>query len=291
MQNSEATPASQNLDLGAPVAGENQQPKLSDLEQVAALLESDGEDSADSEESQRQAEADAKNSDAPEGEKPKPKAAPPKSLDALAESAGIKASDLYKFEIGLPGEEGNKTTLGEMKDAFTSAQNLDLDRLRFEETRSTKEKEFLRSSQELQEIVSMLPKAAISKSLLEAVAARRAETTRREESLTLAAIPSWEDSETETRERTEMGEFMEQYGFPKNYAGSLIHSATLALVRDAMLRERRITKALEQVKTARKPGHRQTPTQPKPRQQPRRRAGGRQSSEVSQVAELLANET
>lgn len=266
-------------------AGEDSPPSASQLDEVAKLLAGD-DDAGEAEKPTDDADAKPEDDSEDAGAEKPDNDGPPKTLDDLAEKLGVKAADLYDIEVGLPGDGDKTITLGKLKDGFIAADALEVERLTFEETRTEKEAALMRGTQELTEIVAMLPRSALTDDLLQAVANRRAEITRREEKLTLDAIPEWSDEDVETRERQEIGEFMGKYGFPKNYVSQLVDHRTIRLVRDAMLREQRIRKALEQVTTVRKPGHPSKPPPSKPKRQSKRRTR-RVTDEVAQVKELL----
>lgn len=250
------------------------------LDQVAALLA--GEEPEDNLEETSQGSESSPETDA-KGK--------PKTLADLAETLGLEVKDLY--EIAVPFDTGNNEaetrTLGEIKDAISDRDSFEVDRLTWEEDRQKAEAKILRSNQELQELVSMLPRSALSQDLLEKVARKRARLMETEEKLTRDAIPTWVDDQVETRDREAMSEHLADYGFPANYLDQVIDHRTLKYIRDNMLRQKRIERALEQVKTVKRPGH--SPSKPTEKTQTKRPVSrgpkSRVRNQVDQVAELL----
>ena len=272
---------------------ENDEPKKSELEQVAALFR--GEDGDTPDERENAQESQAPDDDGGELAEKSANNAPPKSLDELAEKLGIKTADLYALEIGQPGESGKTITLGELKDLAQTQDGFQVEQLEWEEKRAEREAELMRSMGELQELVAMLPKSAISQDLLRKVATRRAQAAEAEERATLRVIPDWRDGEAKQRDLLKMSEHLARYGFPANYAESIVDHRTLFFIRESMLREQRIKRALGEVSTVRKPGHATKPSStskpPRKESQPRR-GRGHSSAErgaVAQVRDLLLN--
>lgn len=290
MPESENTP-----ETAKPDSAETRKPAPSELESVAALLRGDEPDKGDQDggdEPRGEREPDQVDDGADESEaKPEraEKQGAPKTLNDLAERLGVKAADLYALEIPH-GDNGESFTLGELKDIGATKDSLEVDRLNWEESKAKKEREFLRAQSELSELVSMLPKSAISQELLDNVARRRAATAEREEAATLRVIDAWQDGDVRAREEKQIDGMLEEYGLPRGYLNTILDHRVRALLRDSMLRKQRIEAALEQVKTVRKPGH-----SPSKRPQRPSSSSSRQSrrpssqNKTAQVAELLRN--
>jgi hypothetical protein len=281
---------------GGKRAGEMPEPTASELDQISKLLA--GEDDQDDDQDDQRAETraddqggapgDESQDDESEARAETRKSGKPKNLEDAAKRLGLEVTDLYALEIPLSdvNDEKRAVKLGELKDAFDKRDRLEVDQLAWEETKAEKEREFLRSAQELQELVGMLPKAAISKELIHAVQAKRQALVTREEKRTLDAIPSWKDDDAQARDREAMAGHLSQYGFPANYLDSLVDHRTLVYVRENMQRQQRIEKALEQVRTVRKPGHSPSTRPSRSSRQPQQKTR-RTDSQVSQVAKLL----
>jgi len=212
----------------------------------------------------------------------------PKTLEGLAEALGVKVADLYEIEIPLGiTDESESMTLGQFKDIAKESAQFEVDKLTWAEQKTQDEQRILRSNQELAELVSMLPKSALSEQFLQSVRTRRAEAMRAEEIATLDAIPGWKNDDVKAAERTRMAEHLSAYGFPVDYLDSVIDHRTTKYIRDNMLRQERIEKALAQVKTVRKPGHAPSAPPAKPKATATRRAQGPQSNVRNQVAQVV----
>ena len=268
---------------------ETREPSPSDLDAVAALLAGDEPDQDESGDATDQADESQGDETEAESETTKPKPAKPENLAQLAEALGVEVADLYAIEIPFDAGDGeSKTrTLGEIKDAIADNDSLEVDRLAFEETRRDAEKEFRKNSQDLADIVAALPRAALSKDLLQKVATKRAELVERENRMTLKTIREWNDQDVEARDRQAMQKHLSEYGFPEGYLDELVDHRTLAFLRDATQRKMRIDAALAQVRKVSKTGHKPS-TKPsrKAAPKPERRAR-RVNSQISQVADLL----
>ncbi len=287
-------PGSANSPETADNSAETREPTGSEIDQVAALLRGEEPDQGDQGKGGDADDQDGQDGDSESGassETGKSKGKP-KNLEALAETLGIEAADLYKIEIPFDAGDGKSETktLGEIKDSFADRSTFEVDKMAWEETRTKRENDLVKSTQELSEIVSMLPKSAISDQLLERVARRRADLVEQETRLTRQVIPEWSSEDVETQDRKAMSEHMADYGFPSGYIDSIVDHKTLRYIRESMLREQRITRALEQVKTVRKAGHKPS-GKPSGKTAPTRKGGtspsSRNRSQVSQVAELL----
>lgn len=278
-------PDSQNTPETAASNAETREPTKSELDQVSALLRGEEPDQGD-QGNQDDQDGDSENSDASsETDKPKGK---PKNLEALAETLGLEVKDLYEMEIPFAdGDDVTHKTLGEVKDEISERSTFEVDRLAWEEQKTDRDNQVVKSMQEIQEIVSMLPKSAISEQLVQAVARKRAVMVETETRMTRQVIPEWTNEDVEERDRAAMREHLGEYGFPENYLDNLVDHKTLRYIRESMKRQQRIERALEQVKTVRKPGHKPSG---KPTGKPATRGKARTSrvqTQVGQVAELL----
>lgn len=260
-------------------SGESQENK-SQLEQVAELLQ--------------EPEPDAKANGAGDGESEKPgesqEKGKPETINEFAEMHGVDVKDLYAMKFNFGEGDGESRTLSELKDIASNANQFEVDRLTFEETKTKRETDFVRANAELQDLVNMLPKNAVTPELLQVIANKRAAAVEREHGLTLTAIPEWNDSDKEATERTSMREHLSAYGFAPGYLDSIADHKTLKYIRDNMQRQQRIERVLAQVKQVNKPGHKPS-GKPSPGAKPNARAGGERTRTVEQqtaaVAELL----
>lgn len=277
-----------NSDAGGREDGE---PTASELEQVARLLGGDSDGKAAQREN---ADNEQHEPDEDGGERENASDAPPTTLEAVAEKLGVSVADLYALEIGQPGDGEEKITLGQLKDMAQEKGSFKVEQLEWEEKRAAREAELVKSMSELQDLVAMLPKSAISQNLLQAVASKRAATLEAEALATVRAIPSWSNDDAKASDLRAMNKHLERYGFPANYAEQIVDHRTLFFIRESMLREQRIAKALEQVSTVRKPGHATKPSsssKPPRKQQPAQHRGRgnvrNRGNEVAQVLQIL----
>jgi len=256
---------------------ETPEPAKGTLDELGALLS--GEDVGNN---------DA--SDAPETTPETAAKGKPETLKDLAETLGLEDADIYAIKV--PFDQGNNEaeprTLGEIKDLVADVDEFEVTRLAWEEKRTERENDLTRSMQELSEIVSMLPKSAISDELIQAVTRRREETLDRESRLTKQVIPDWESEAVEEKDRSQMREHLGKWGYPKAYLDSITDHTTLRYIRENMLREQRIERALANVKTVKRPGVKPS-GRPSPDPAPSRRSArpGSTDDQVSRVAELL----
>lgn len=281
MQNSESIAETQAT-TNAP---ETAKPGQSELESVLDVLRGDD---LDAETTSETTETDAdQDSESKSETTPKTK---PKTLNDLAETLGVEVAELYDLEIPLGVGDGDEVkTLGEFKDIAQNSAQLEVDRLAWEEQKTQDEQRILRSNQELAELVKMLPRAALSEQFLNAVRERRTEAMRAEDMATLDAIPNWKNDDSRAAERARMAEHLSAYGFPSDYLDHVVDHRTVKYIRDNMLRQERIERALSQVKTVRKPGHAPStkPAKPKTASSSRRNPKSNVTSQVAQVVDIL----
>lgn len=255
-----------------------------ELEQITELLGGEPENLADNQDEGSGSEAGAETRD---------EKAAPKNLADLAERLGVKVADLYELEIpfDVGGDDGGEVEykkLGEIKDAFKASDAIAVDRLTWEETKAAQEQKIARATSELQQLVALLPKSAISDELLQTVARRRADAVAKETRLTRNVIPEWSSEDVETADRAEMSEYLQRYGFPTDYLDAIVDHKTVHFIRDATKRALRVEKALEQIETLRKSGHKpsgKVSKLPGKKTAPRR---VRASDQVDQVVEILS---
>lgn len=263
----------------------------------------DGEDRALTPEQKQSAIADLLDPKKPEGDKPDGDKAPSgedqdkggklDSLDAVAEKLGVEVSSLYDIAIPQPGSGEDRVTLGQLADMAKDSGQLELDRLEFDERVQKREADLARAQQEINEIVSLLPKHAIKDDLVNAVGKKIAAAQAKERGLTLLAIPTWKDEQAEEADREAMTAHLTPYGFAANYLDSVQDHRTLKYIRDNMQRENNVKRALEAVRRKRpdgqKPGKKAAaPKKPGKPATPQRGPLGR-AAQAEAVAELIRN--
>jgi len=280
MQQSEASPET------APKSAETpNKPQPTDLDKVLNILGGD----AENDETKDGDELEAKPDEQPETVDDEKR---PETIDELAKRLKLEVKDLYdiKLKLGSGPEETREVTIGELKDQMSTKDDFEVTKLKFEEERNTREQELVKTQQTVAEIVSMLPKSAISKELLSTLARRRANVVEHEEKLTRSVIPTWKDETVEARDREAMGKHLEEYAFAPGYIDTIVDHKTLRYIRESMLREQRMKRALEAVETVRKPGHKPSGTPTDEQKKGKTRAATRARSKTTQidaVTELL----
>lgn len=274
-----------------PAKGEDPKPKTrhDQLGEISALLK--GEDPAADPDGKPKGDDDQAGGKAPQGEDPQ-KEAKLETFDDVAKKLGVDVSDLYKLAIKQPGDGEDRVTIGELADLAKNKGQLELDRLEFDESKAKREADLMRAQQEINELVSLLPKRAISEDLLRTIGKKMQQTQERERGLTLTAIPEWKSEQAEADDRAAMRKHLATYGYSEKYLDQVQDHRTLKYIRDNMQRERNMTRALEAIKRKRTEGQRpgsqqgagKKPTDGKPARQT---VTQRRGEQVQAVAELL----
>lgn len=183
----------------------------------------------------------------PQDGKPPAKKGPPKTFEQLAEIAGVEVKALYGIELPSSKRQGEKFTLGQLKDHLEAREEFTVAQLQFEEDRSRSEAEFMRAQSELQELYAALPEASRKPEILERVREKHQALLKRERAATLDAIPEWRNSATRDTEIAGMVEYLKGYGFPAGYLKTVYDHRSIRFIREAWRRETRLRKALELV--------------------------------------------
>lgn len=208
--------------------------------------------------------------------------AKPTSLKALAEKLKLEDKDLYDIEVPMANGESQK--LGQLKDFFANAGDLELREMQFEEAKAEAESNLIRTQQEIKELLAEIPKEHLKPETLEKFRAKRQaqfEEARRE---TLELIPEWKDEATRTKDITGIIQHLTAYGFPTNYLDSIGDSKTFKYIRDNYLREQRVKRALEKVKK----GQPEKVSTSKPAQAPRKAGAQVNPKSRNPLADLLS---
>ena len=185
-------------------------------------------------------------------EPPKAPQGAPKDFKALAERLGIESRDLYAVEV--PMSDGQGVSLGKLKDAWAEREEFTRRELEFAETKAKQEADWTRSQQELREILSALPKNAITPQVLELVRNKVAAEQQIERGATLRAIPEWADEGRRDADIKGMVEMLEGYGFSPQFLQTVQSHKMLKFIRDAWQRKERVERALAQVQPVKRPG-------------------------------------
>ena len=283
-------PANEDSQEPANTGNEDSQPKTRDeqLNEVVKLLAGDEPAAKDDDQSDDDGKPPAKNEDSQKAGKKF------ETLDAVAEALGVEVSALYEIGIGQqPGPDGEdqSVTLGELKDLAKDKGQFEIDRHELAESKRKNETKFMRAQQQLNEIISMLPKRAISDELIETVSAKMAEDAEKERGLTLTAIPEWQDEKVEQSERVAIQKELSEYGFSAAYLDTVNDHKTLRYIRDNWQRKQRVDRMVELMR--KKTPSSQRPGKPagkhkdsKPPARPQKGPKG-QREKVAAVAEIL----
>jgi hypothetical protein len=189
------------------------------------------------------------------GEQPK---GPPKDLNELAERLGVKVSDLYGMAIPT-GHGREPLTLGKVKDRYDSWASLEADRLAASEERVRGDAELTRARQELQELMSVIPREQLlNKEVLQRVAARVAARNQALDAQVIEAIPAWKDETIQTTERKDITTMLEGYGLTAPEVKAIRDPRLVKFLRDAVRREQQVRKALASVQKVTKKPQQQT---------------------------------
>lgn len=249
------------------------------LRDLAGLLVGQSEtDEADEDDAAGGGDTDEGNPEADEGGESRNQAEdtgggesqkPPTTLAEAAERLGLDVTALYKLTVPDPHSEGESFTLGELKDAHAQRGEFTVKQMAWEESRAEQQAELLRAQQEIEELLTHVPKRLLESDALKAARTRLDARGERERRLTLQAIPEWRSEETRKADLAAMIEHLSGYGFPKEYLGSVSDHRTFRYIRENMQREQRVKAALEQVQKLQgkqhKPGK---PNAGKPPQKP-----------------------
>jgi hypothetical protein len=106
------------------------------------------------------------------------------------------------------------------------------------------EADFTRGQQELQALMTALPKTELKPETLEEIRKRHEATLKVERTKTLEVIPEWRDEAIRKQDITGMVEHLTGYGLPATYLQTVSDHRVMKYVRDNYLRKQRLEKAL-----------------------------------------------
>lgn len=215
----------------------------------------------------------------------------PKSLQELAEHTGIALEELYKLAVPDGSEEGKTHSLGDLKDAMTKVNGLELRELELEEKHSQREASLTRMQTELEDLLALVPEKFRTPELLERVSNQRTEKITRERAITLEKIPEWSDEATRQQEIAGIVEHLKDYGFPANHLATIADHRLLLYIRENWKRAERVRKTLEMVNEKFPKSTQSKPNaKGKTEQRTQTQSGPRQTeSQVARVSALLRN--
>lgn len=166
-----------------------------------------------------------------------------KTLKELAEVLDVEVEKLYEVSVKL-SENGEPVTLSKLKDFYQEGDEFNLKQIEWGESKVKQELELAHARKEIEVLASLLPKESLKPEsmakareiVMNQIAKQREELFRR--------VPEWKDEDTRKLEITEIDEHLKSYGLTFN---ELSDARTAHYIRNAWLREKRITKALEKV--------------------------------------------
>lgn len=170
----------------------------------------------------------------------------PEKFNDLAEALGISLDDLYQLQVSTT--DGKSVSIEELKALQTTQDDITIKGLEFEEARVKKEGELRQAQTELAEIVGALPNGTLKPEVLEKLRAKNSARLEIEQSRTMQAIPSWNDSKIREQDLTGMSTHLERFGYPVDYLASITDHRQIVYIRENFLREQRITNALKRVR-------------------------------------------
>lgn len=213
---------------------------------------------------------------------------PPETLDQLAEATGLKVEDLYKLAIPDGAQEGKTHTLGELKDAATKVNGLEVKELELEEQHSQREAKLNRMQSELAELFQAIPEQFRTKELVEKISSNHDAKVMREREKALEEIPSWKDETTRNEEIKGIVEHLQDYGLPPSYLASVSDHRLLKYIRENWKRQQRISKTLAMV-NEKFPKSTSSTSNPKGKTKPADTPNNRTNNQVRQISNLLKN--
>jgi len=134
------------------------------------------------------------------------------ALAQLAEKAGLSMEALYKTPVPLGGELGEKT-LGELKDIAKTQNEFAEVRQAFDDEKMQHENEVIRSRQELNEIIQLLPQ--VPEALVQKARANFGTMVENERQALFTIKPEWRDEENFARAKEQIMSSASEYGFNK----------------------------------------------------------------------------
>ena len=183
-------------------------------------------------------------------EQPKQKRKP-KNLAEASQLLGIDDAEFYKLAVPSAVEGAEPYTLGALKDLAKEHDDFALAKLAHEQKGREQQAQYLRATQELEDIMAAIPPDALKPELREQLKTRRENAMSRERQLVLDRIPEWKDATVRTSELEAMEEHLRDSGFPSGYLAGVYDHRTLRYIRANMLREKAIAAALARVKETR----------------------------------------
>jgi len=171
------------------------------------------------------------------------------SLKALAEKLGVDPADLYAVKVPMGGD-AEPLTLGELKDIAKGAADLTVDRLRFDEEVTAHRKQTTKDRSDLQALVAMLPREALSPAMVKAARDAGEAYTKEQGRLLGELVPEWSDEGAFTRDRDMIVKHVKAAGWTEQDLNGVQDARLLAYFRQQARRESRMVELLGRMKSA-----------------------------------------
>lgn len=158
-------------------------------------------------------------------------------VKALAERLGVDAAEIYdiQFKYG----DGESMSLGELKDLGSRSKEIEAQGESLTIKLEDHENDQLRSRAEMNLIISMLPKEAISEHFVETAREQHRIAMSRERISLLEAIPAWQEPQAEKAGRELIISALDDYGFSKGEVAAMLDHRLVKVIHDfARLREK-----------------------------------------------------
>ena len=197
-------------------------------------------------------------------------------LDAkqLAERLNLSIDDVYAMRFNY--DDGESMTLGELKDLGSRSKTIDDETERLEADREDLVNEKLRSRDEMQSIIAMMPN--VSPQLLNQAREQFNLAVRRERSALMEAIPEWSDTAVEDQARSDILENLAQYGFKESEVKHMLDHRLVKLINDFTRLRNKVRKPLAEISAIKKRGGKRRP------------AGNRSGAKKHERAKRIANQ-
>jgi len=176
-------------------------------------------------------------------------------LSSLLEKAELDPKDFYKLIV--PGTE---STFGQAKDALQGLEERAAHDAQRESEFRDRENGLLVKTRETLELYDLLPAQVKTPEVSHEFERIKTNEIRRENQLTLAAMPEWRDPVKSTADREGIAELMGEYGFSSSEIGQLYGSRELKAWRDYMvlkkmvsgIPEKQVKKPAKQLRTTKR---------------------------------------
>lgn len=167
-----------------------------------------------------------------------------KTFADLAKATGVDKAALYGVMVTLRDQETN-VSIGELKDAYQNAQDLDYREIEFGERKATEEQAMARARQELEVLVSLVPKETLKPEQVKAAAKVVQDQLDRAKVELVRRVPEWEDVELRKKEGGEIDKYLADYGIKLS---TIRDPAVIHYIRNAWMQDKRIKSALDKIK-------------------------------------------